>query len=343
MDRNIARAMRRLGGLGVNVRPHLKTAKSPDVARRLAAAGARGFCVAKVSEAEVFAAAGMDDLLITTEVAGEAKLRRLAALLARHPRITAVVDAADGASALNAALSSVPRRARVLLDIDVGQGRTGIAPGSRVLELARHVAAQPRLELAGVMGYEGHLQMLRGAEERDRRCREAISRLTGAAGELRAAGFSIEVVTTGGTGTAEICAGCAGVTEVQPGSFIFMDTAYREAIGSGYEQALTLVSTVVSCPRPGEAVVDAGLKSLSTDSGPAEPVDLPDLRYRPAGDEHGIVSWDPRRGRRFELGERIALAPSHIDTTVSLHDAYQVFDGGRFVATWPIAARGKVQ
>jgi D-serine deaminase-like pyridoxal phosphate-dependent protein len=169
--------------------------------------------------------------------------------------------------------------------------------------------------------------------------------LTGTAAQFRAAGFHIQVVTTGGTGTAEICASCEGVTEVQPGSFVFMDTDYRNALGPIYSNALTILSTVISRPTPTRAVVDAGLKSLSTDSGMPEPRGLPGVRYRPGGDEHGILTWgDSATPRPFlEVGDRIELIPSHIDTTINLHDYYYAYRNGKLEAIWPVAARGKVQ
>jgi D-serine deaminase-like pyridoxal phosphate-dependent protein len=343
MEQNIAQLMTQLRAHGVRVRPHLKTVKSPELARLLMAAGAQGGCVAKLSEAEVLAGAGIEDLLITTELYGETKLRRLVALLERHPQIKLVVDSAAGASAVHQALSAAARPVDVLIDLDVGQHRCGVPPGAPALALAQHVATLSQLRLIGVQGYEGHLQQVPDRSERERRCHEAMRELTDTAERLKAAGYRIEVVTTGGTGTAEFCASYPGVTEVQPGSFVFMDSAYGTALGPVYANALTILSTVISRPRPHEAVVDAGLKSLSTDSGPAQPKSLPGMQYRPAGDEHGIVSWDATSRVELALGDRIELIPSHIDTTINLHDHYYAQRGGQLVAIWPVATRGHVQ
>ena len=201
------------------------------------------------------------------------------------------------------------------------------------------------LHLVGVQGYEGHLQHLHDPQERAQRCRQAMQVLTGTASQLKAAGFPIRVVTTGGTGTAEICASCEGVTEVQAGSFVFMDTDYRNALGPLYSNALTILSTVISRPAPTRAVVDAGLKSLSTDSGMPEPRGLPGVHYRPGGDEHGILTWGDGAAPEtlLEVGDRIELIPSHIDTTINLHDDYYAYRNGKLEAIWPVAARGKVQ
>lgn len=170
--------------------------------------------------------------------------------------------------------------------------------------------------------------------------------LTETAAHLRSAGFPIEIVTTGGTGTAEICASCEGVTEVQPGSFVFMDTDYRQAIGPVYANALTILSTVISRPAATRAVVDAGLKSLSTDSGMPELKDMPGISYRPGGDEHGILTGENgslSASTSLAVGDRVELIPSHIDTTVNLHDVYYAHRAGILEAIWPVTARGKVQ
>jgi D-serine deaminase-like pyridoxal phosphate-dependent protein len=219
-------------------------------------------------------------------------------------------------------------------------------PGEEALMLAQHIGKMSNLQLVGVQGYEGHLQHLHDPEERAQRCRQAMQQLTDTAEQLRAAGFPIEIVTTGGTGTAEICADYDGVTEVQPGSFVFMDTDYRNAIGPVYSNALTILSTVISRPTPTRAVVDAGLKSLSIDSGMPEPKGLPGIEYRPGGDEHGILTWGEGTEPaivRLEVGDRIEFIPSHIDTTINLHDYYYAYRNGRLEAIWPVEARGKVQ
>jgi D-serine deaminase-like pyridoxal phosphate-dependent protein len=346
MERNIARFMALFRGGPVSVRPHLKTLKSPLLARCLLDAGARGVCVAKLSEAQVMLGGGIDDILITTELAGGPKLARLVALLGEfpHARLRLVVDGAAGADALASALSNAGLRARVLLDVDVGQRRCGVLPGEPARALARHVARLPGLQLCGVQGYEGHLQQLVDAAERERLCREALGLLVATAAELRADGHDMTTVTTGGTGTALICGSYPGVTEVQPGSFVFMDASYSRAVAFEHELALTLLSTVISRPRPGEAVIDAGLKTLSTDSGPALPKGPPGWCYRPAGDEHGILSWDATCTRpEPRVGERLELVPSHIDTTVNLHDEYWLVRGGVLEGRCAVSARGKVQ
>jgi D-serine deaminase-like pyridoxal phosphate-dependent protein len=343
MEANIGRLMNQLLPTGVNIRPHLKTTKSPLLARRLIEAGAKGCCVAKLSEAEVMAEGGIEDLLITCEIIGTPKVARLVELFNRHPQIKTVLDSIQGATAIDTALAQagIETPLQVLIDLNVGQNRTGVTPGEPALALAHHLASLPHLKLIGVQGYEGHLQHLPDRQEREEKCRAAMAALSGTADLLRQNGFNIETVTTGGTGTSEFCAAFPGITEVQPGSFIFMDTDYRNAVGSFYSNSLTILATVISKPGKGRAVIDAGLKSLSTDSGFAEPKDLPGAGYVPNGDEHGTLSWED--GPELALGDRVEMIPSHIDPTINLHDFYYAHRKGIIKEIWPVAARGKVQ
>jgi D-serine deaminase-like pyridoxal phosphate-dependent protein len=339
-DANLGACMERLSR--VDVRPHMKTAKSPEVARLALRAGAVGVCVAKLGEAEVMLAGGIEDVLITTEIVGAVKVRRLAELVSRWPdaRVRIVVDSLEGARALDAAL---PRPVQTLIDVNVGQDRCGVSP-EQARPLADRVAELERLRLVGLQGYEGNLQHVRGPAERRRLCDESMSLLAAAVEDVRAGGHRVEVVTTGGTGTAEFCAAHEAVTEVQPGSFLFMDADYLDTGGVPYRSSLTAIATVISRPAPERAIVDAGLKTLSDDSGPARPVDAPGWSYRAAGDEHGTLT-PAGEGPRRELGvgDRLALIPSHIDTTINLHDVIYAHRAGTVEAVWEIAARGKVQ
>jgi D-serine deaminase-like pyridoxal phosphate-dependent protein len=297
--------------------------------------------VAKLSEAEVMLDAGIDDVLITTELAGPIKARRLAQLLSRRPgaRVRVVVDSLAGAAAIDAAL---PAPIEALVDVNVGQDRCGVAPED-ALALANSLAGLERLRLVGVQGYEGNLQHVRDPGERRSRCDRSMARLAVAVEALRGGGHAVDVVTTGGTGTAEFCAAHEHVTEVQPGSFIFMDADYLDDGGMHYGSALTAVATVISHPAPDRAVVDAGLKTLSDDSGPARAVDAPGWTYHHAGDEHGLLTPTGAERRALKVGDRVSLLPSHIDTTINLHDVLYAHRGGAVEETWPVTARGKVR
>ncbi|PWY94133.1 putative amino acid aldolase [Aspergillus sclerotioniger CBS 115572] len=343
MESNIKKLFTTLQSTNCNIRPHLKTTKSVVLARKLEAAGAKGCCVAKVSEAEIVAAAGFDDILITCEIIGKPKVKRLVELFKQHKAIRIVVDSEAGATAINDELaqSGVSEPIAVLIDLDVGLGRTGVAAGNPALALAQHLATLPHMRLIGVQGYEGHLQHLHDRHDRKTQCLQSMKILVNTAEMLRQEDFNIEVVTTGGTGTAEFCATVPGVTELQPGSFIFMDTDYRNAVGTFYSNSLTLLSTVISKQGDRQVTIDAGLKSLTTDSGLAE---CKDSRYKHQnlGDEHGSLSWEDGVPN-LEIGDRAEMIPSHIDPTINLHDFYYAYRNGVIEEIWSVDTRGRVQ
>lgn len=343
MEANIKKLMDKLLPTGLDIRPHLKTTKSAILAKKLAAAGAKGGCVAKISEAEAIADAGFDDLFITCEIVGPAKVRRLVELYRKYPNIRIVVDSEKGASAINEALaaSGIKDPITVLIDLDVGLHRTGVKPGEPARALAHHVAGLKHLNLIGVKGYEGHLQHLHDREDRKNQCLESMEILTSTAESLRKEGFNMEVVTTGGTGTAEFCATVPGVTELQPGSFIFMDTDYRNAVGTFFSHSFTILATVVSKQGPRAVTIDTGLKSLTTDSGLAECKDSR-YTYGVLGDEHGSLTWEDGTPP-LDVGDRVEMIPSHIDPTVNLHDFYYAYRAGVVEEIWPVDSRGKVQ
>ncbi|BCL77670.1 alanine racemase [Ktedonobacteria bacterium brp13] len=348
MEHNIALLQERLHRSHVQLRPHLKTAKCPEIAQILLAAGAIGGCVSKVSEAEVMAQAGIEDLLITSEVVGQPKINRLVQLVEQHPQIKVVVDSLDGAAALDQAFQLVQKPLDILIEIDVGQHRCGIEPGEVAVSFAQQLRQFRCLRLRGIQGYQGHVQLIADSDERERMCRQSMRALTSTVRLLREAGFPLEIVTTGGTGTVELCASYPEVTEVQPGSFLFIDAHYRRVLGPVYTPALTVVSTILSRPAPYRAIIDAGLKSLSIESGMAEPKDRDGLYYQPFGDEHGLLEWTQEVAARgmeqvLKVGDRLELIPSHCDTTINLFDTYYAHRKGKIEAIWSIAARGKVQ
>jgi D-serine deaminase-like pyridoxal phosphate-dependent protein len=319
-EQNIKSCFAALEGKNVAIRPHLKTGKSSIIAHKLLKAGAVGICVAKLGEAEVMAAAGIEDILITTELVGAPKLERLAKLLQNHPSIKLVVDNLEAATALNAKLETVNLKVDVLLEI-------------RQLE---------QLRLIGVQGYEGHLQHDRSFENRRNSCLAAMEKLGKVAFELENSGFEMRIVTTGGTGTYPFCAEHPRVTEVQPGSFIFMDSDYLETPGVPFASALTVLSTVISLTES-RAILDAGFKSLSTDSGFAILKNLEGWKYSPAGDEHGLLEKTDPDAVQLKIGDVLELIPSHIDTTLNLHDWYQPHRNGVLEPAWKIETRGKIQ
>jgi D-serine deaminase-like pyridoxal phosphate-dependent protein len=338
VERNLQTMARLYCGSRVQLRPHAKTHKTPILALRQLALGAIGICCAKLGEAEVLAAGGVSELLVTTEVVGPTKVRRLLGI-ARQVGVITVIDDAQAAQQISNAANEAGLRLRCLVDVNVGQNRTGVQPGEPALELAQQVARMPGLDLVGLQGYEGHLQHIVDVGERKAANAAAMQLLSETADHLASKGLPITIVSTAGTGTGQFAAQWPRVTELQPGSYVVMDSQYGGVHGLPFENALTLLAMVVS-RRKNEAIVDAGTKTLSTDVGPAKPANL-DATYAPQGDEHGKLSF--ANGNPLALGDKVQLIPSHCDTTINLHDCYYVTSKGQVVAVWPIATRGRVQ
>lgn len=324
---------------GVSLRPHGKTHKSPEIARLQIEAGAVGICCAKLGEAEVQVDGGIDHILITSEIIGAAKVRRLIAL-AERTHVMTVVDDLLGAQALSAAAVAARITLDTLVDVNVGMGRTGILAGPAACELALAVASLPGLRFAGLQGYEGNLQFLNPAAERGREVAASMERLLDTKKRIEDAGIPVERISTGGTGTSSFVGRTPGVTEIQAGSYVVMDSRYAGVEGVDFGHALTVLTSVVSrATREDAVIVDAGLKTLSTDHGPAAPKERAGTTYEPAGDEHGRVIF---AGARAALGDKLELIPSHCDTTINLHDFYHVVRDGEVVGALPIAARGRI-
>ncbi|HEY4026268.1 MAG TPA: DSD1 family PLP-dependent enzyme [Candidatus Dormibacteraeota bacterium] len=335
LERNLARMAEDCRAGGVALRPHAKTHKSPWVARRQLQLGAAGVCAAKVSEAEVLVQAGIEDVLITTDLIPSTMDRALD--LAGLSHVTVVVDSVAMARELGRRTSRRGLELDVLVDLNLGQERTGVEPGAPAVEVAAAVAEARGLRLAGLQAYEGHCQLVFDPEEQRRRAFESYERLATTRQLIEATGLRLPWVTTAGTGSYRLAMEHGTATEVQPGSYVVMDGQYAR-VQPRFENALFVLSSVVSTNRGGHAIVDAGFKSLSTDMGAPLVKDQTESTYQFAGDEHGRVSG---LGVRRE-GDRVWLVPSHCDTTINLHDRYVLIrDDGRVQGTLPVAARGR--
>jgi D-serine deaminase-like pyridoxal phosphate-dependent protein len=336
LDRNIARMASFFAAGPCRLRPHFKAHKTPEIARRQLAAGScAGLTCATVAEAEV--AAGLcPDLLLANEVVSADKCARVAAL-ARGVAVTVAVDSAVGLDALASAARSVGVTLGVLVDINVGQDRCGLEPGDAAIALARRAAATGGVTLRGVMGYEGHLQPLRDRAERDARTREAMHRLVETARRIRTEGLPCDVVSGGGTGTFDISGRIDGVTEIQAGSYALMDSDYT-SVGVPFEQAFTVLGTIVSRPAPDRCVADCGHKALTKDHGLPAVKDMDGAQVIALNDEHATIALP--ESSTVAIGERIQLVPSHTDPTVNLHDVFYAVEGDCVVGVWPIVARG---
>lgn len=346
-ERNVARMAAHARAAGKGLRPHAKTHRCPEIARRQVQAGALGVACAKLGEAEVMARAGVPGLLVTTEVVSPSGIRRLMRLVAEAPDTLIVVDHPDNVRDVAEAAAADGVTVNVLVDVDVGGRRTGAAPGEPALRLAREVAARPALRLRGLQGYAGHCAHVVGWAARRDASRAAMSPLMETRRMLEAAGLPVEIVAGGSTGTYDIDVELDGLTELQSGSYCVMDLDYRRIGGragevfADFEMALTVLATVISVPTPDRAMVDAGLKAFSTDRPfPPEPVERPGIEYGFAGDEHGrLTVTDP--GRAPRLGERIEFFPPHCDPTFNLYDRVYGLRGSRVEVVWDVAARGR--
>ncbi|MGJ7524448.1 DSD1 family PLP-dependent enzyme [Variovorax sp. GB1P17] len=348
MTRNIERMAAFAKARGIGLRPHVKTHKSVEIARRQVAAGAIGVSCVTLGEAEIMVEGGIPGVLITSPAVTPSKIARLMKLAqrARPGDVMVVVDNPRNVDDLAQAASALAHPLDVLVDYGAGYNRTGAATEAQVLELAARVAAEPRLRLRGLQAYAGNLQHI---VERDRRSsaaaglRETVAGIVAAA---KAQGIRFEIVTGAGTGTHDLDSQENAFTELQAGSYVFMDAEYTHVLASGrqpspFEVSLLVQTAVVSTNAAEWVTVDGGSKCFSTDSGVplvASGVD-PASRYAFFGDEHGKLMLPA--GPRPALGARVEFVTPHCDPTVNLHDAYHVVEGDTLVAIWPVDARGK--
>ncbi len=337
--RTLADAVR---GSGVRVRTHAKTHKCPDVAKRQMALGAVGACCQKVSEAEAMVAGGIGDVLVTNEIVGAAKLERLAHL-ARRAKIGVCVDDAGNARELDAAAGRAGVTLDVYLELEVGMGRCGVAPGEPALALAKAVAACPHLRFAGLQAYNGRAQHVRTLAERRALIERAAEHVRATRALLEGAGLGCPTVTGAGSGTFMLEVQSGVWNEIQPGSYAFMDADYAKneqgAPLPRFAHALFVLTTVMSRGGGARAIVDAGLKASSVDSGMPALWQRPGLAYVLASDEHGFIEVAPGAAAPA-LGEKLLLVPGHCDPTINLYDWYVCVRRGVVEALWPITARG---
>lgn len=345
-ERNISRLAQAVAGSPVRLRPHSKSHKCPVIALRQLASGAVGVCCQKVSEAEAMVFGGVPDVLVSNQIVGAPKISRLVSL-ARLARVAVCVDDPENVSALNEAAVAFGVRLPVLVEIDVGMNRCGVEPGEPALALAKQIATCAGLRFGGLQAYHGAAQHIRDYTRRKEAIDAAGERTRRTVDLLRRHGLSCEVVSGAGTGTYRFETGSGIWNELQAGSYVFMDADYMKNLkpdgtpGSEFEHSLFVYATVMSRPTKDRAVLDAGLKALSVDSGMPGVVDMADVEYIRASDEHGkLTLHDP--GRALPLGSKVRLVPGHCDPTVNLYDWYVCYRNGRVEALWPITARGAV-
>lgn len=345
LDRNIAVMTAWAKTTGVSLRPHAKSHKSPDIARRLQKAGALGACCATIAEAEELADAGVTGLLITSPMATADMLARLGRLLKRDADVMVVADDPRNVDTLAAIAESAGHRLPVIVELDVGQNRTGCVEIDDAVALAKNISQKPALRFAGVQAYWGNLQQVMPFDERRSQVAHRMERLRQLVAALNEAGLAPAIITGSGTGTHWLDAQHKVFTELQAGSFLFLDSCYQPLPltpdGNPFSPALFVAAGVVTANRPNCVIVNAGFKALATDSGKPQPVRgvAQGATYRFMGDEHGVIEFDPAAPRPG-LGTIIELVTPHCDPTVNLHSRYVVVRCQEIVDEWPIVARG---
>jgi D-serine deaminase-like pyridoxal phosphate-dependent protein len=333
-QRNIDHMASELAHLGAAaIRPHFKTHKSPDLARRQVQAGAGGLSMATVWEAAVLAEAGLDDLFVVNTVAHPAKIAMLAAL-ARDRRILVAVDEAPNAAALSAAAVRAGSTLGIMVEVDTGMDRCGVDTGPDAVAVARQVLDLPGLALEGITGYEGHCTMTFDSALRHERQREAMTFFTGVAELLEASGLPCPIRSAGGIATWRWTAAFPGITEIQAGTYVVMDNFHGRMV-PGFEHSLTIQATVIS-RRSDKVIVDAGNKSVAAPADVTiEGYDHEVVRF---DEEHGIFAAP--QGSPLRVGDPVALVPGYSPSTVNWYDAYHVVRDEVVVDIWPIIPRG---
>jgi len=343
LDRNIAVMREGAAALGVKLRPHAKAHKCVEIAHRIISAGAIGISCATIGEAEAMTMGGIGGILVTAPLTSSDALNRLQRLLLRGADIAVVTDDPASLAQLAAVTERTGRTLDVVVDLDCGMGRTGCLEIADAVTLARQAAAAPLLKFAGIQAYWGNLQQITPYGERARLIAVQTDRLASAIAALTEAGLPPAIVTGGGTGSHRIDAASGLFTEIQPGSYLFMDSCYSTISISEndnpFQPSLFVAASVVSANKPGRVVVNAGLKAFATDSG--KPVARrgapPGAVFRFMGDEHGALDFEDGKGP--EIGSTIEFLTSHCDPTVNLYGQYQVVQGEYIIDIWPIRAR----
>jgi D-serine deaminase-like pyridoxal phosphate-dependent protein len=329
----------------VRLRAHAKTHKSPVIAHlQMTRGGAIGQCVQKVAEAEILAWGGVPDILISNEVAGASKLARMASL-AHICKIAICADDGLQVDAIATAAKDAGVQIEVLIEIDAGGGRCGIQAGPPAVDLARKIASMPQLRFGGIQAYHGSAQHKRTVQERRQSVAAAVQLVKQTTEVLADAGLKCRIIGGAGTGTFEYEAASGIYNELQAGSYIFMDADYGRNLdetgssNQAFRQSLFVLSTVMSVPRQGTAVLDAGHKAVAIDSGLPLTWNRPGIEYVDASDEHGKLSI-AKDAAAPALGEKLRLVPGHCDPTVDRYDWYVGVRRGRVECLWPVAARG---
>lgn len=341
LENNIAKMANFMNGLPCDLRPHSKTHKSPTIAKMQIEAGAIGICCQKLGEAEVMAEHGIKDILITNQIVGNRKISRLMKLLAQSVDIKVAVDSFENAHELERAAEDAGENLGVLIEIDIGMGRCGILPGQPAVDLAKIIESSAHLDFVGLMGYEGHCVTIRDYPEREDCTKRAISSLLQTKEEIESIGIGVKLVSAGGTGTYNITGHLPGVSEIEAGSYVFMDTTYRQVL-SDFEGSLSVLATVISKPTSDRFVLDSGVKTLVGDLGTPSIPGLESVKHNRFSEEHSVWAFDSMIDK-VSVGDKVKVIPGHGCSTVNMHDQYYVLQDDLVVDVWEIAAARRTQ
>ena len=347
LEQNIAAMRASLAGTNVGARPHAKTHKSADIAKLQIAAGAVGVCTAKLSEAEALFAAGVQKICMTTANPGKAKIQRAMNLRKKNREFIQAVDHPQNAQDLSDAAKAAGVTADIVVDVAVGT-RSGVPAGDQALALAQLVDKLPNLRFRGMLAYDGGAQHIKGYKTR---LEQSLARSADAAKtfeRMKASGLNAEIFSGGGTGTYNIMTKVPGYTDVQVGSYVFMDTQYLEIgnekgeIFTDFAPSLTVVTTVLNAYFPKRLTTDAGTKSLTLNKPDPIVIGEPGFRYTANSDEFGTIQYETAN-KTYNVGDKLELIIPHCDPVVNLYDVFYGVRNDRVEVVWPVTARGKSQ
>jgi 3-hydroxy-D-aspartate aldolase len=358
MERNMDRMMEFLSKGSVQLRPHAKTHKTPPIARMQMQKGAVGITCATVGEAEILVDGGIDDVLITNRVVSREKIER-AVLLANKADVKIAVDSQRNLTDISDCAHSHGVEVGIIVEMDIGHGRAGVRDVDHAIKLASLVSNLPGVKYEGIMGYEGHCVFIESLEERRDASGRAYKMLLSYKEALSLAGFEPKIVSSAGTGTYLIAGVQEGITDIQAGSYIFMDSRYADVEGVDFEQSLSVLTSVVSHPEKDVYICDAGTKSMSEEFGIVLTLPSSNLKVKSMSEEYITLVSDPRSRDTekpylsrldklygsdtsdLDVGSKIHLIPSHCCTTVNLHDLMYATRNRVVNNVWRIAGRGR--
>jgi len=338
MEKNIRQMSEYFSGRKAKLRPHVKNHKTPIIALKEIQAGAVGVAVAKLGEAEVMTWSGIRDILIMNQIVTDEKINRLLGL-AKHADLTVAVDNPENVAKLSSMARERNQTLGVVIEVDIGHHRAGVKPGHEALNLAQKIISSNNLKFRGLGGYQGHVSLIIDPKERKIEDEKACEKIVSTKDLLEDHGIPVEMVSAGGTGTYDFTGNYRGITEVQAGSYVTMDVIYRDC-GIDFDCALSILTTVSSAPSEDRAVLDAGVKSISTDQGLPRVKGLEGVEIAKLSAEHTHLELLSNHSR-LKIGEKVEVYPSDTDTTIDLHEKFYGVRDGEVEVVWPILARGK--